>query len=263
LPALASNEERGIVAGSSSFFLGAAAGNSKPAKAPIGSDPKPAKAPLGSETLSAPLDPVQASVETAESGGISAGSISLEKESGRSACEPYRQVILEKLDQGLSAQRIYQDLVGDGFDREYHSVRRFVAKLQKTSPLPFRRMESASGEEAQIDFGTGAWIELPDGKRRRTHVFRIVLSYSRKGYCEAVYRHPRPVPAPCRDRHDHRPQLPPTQSGRSSGIALRQRPDIQGGEAHETGIVRGFREGVDWKGPITPMRGNQQQIGWF
>ena len=49
-------------------------------------------------------------------------------------------------------------------------------------------MESAAGEEAQIDFGTGAWIELPDGKRRRTHVFRIALSYSRKGYCEAVYR---------------------------------------------------------------------------
>jgi transposase len=97
-------------------------------------------------------------------------------------------VILEKLEQGLSAQRIYQDLVGNGFDHEYHSVRRFVAKLQKTSPLPFRRMESAAGEEAQIDFGTGAWIELPDGGRRRSHVFRIVLSYSRKGYCEAVYR---------------------------------------------------------------------------
>ena len=49
-------------------------------------------------------------------------------------------------------------------------------------------MECAAGEEAQIDFGTGAWIELPDGKRRRSHVFRIVLSHSRKGYSEAVYR---------------------------------------------------------------------------
>jgi transposase len=97
-------------------------------------------------------------------------------------------VILEKLEQGLSAQRIYQDLVGDGFAHEYHSVRRFVAKLQRTSPLPFRRMECAPGEEAQIDFGTGAWIELPEGKRRRSHVFRIVLSHSRKGYSEAVYR---------------------------------------------------------------------------
>lgn len=188
LPGLTFHEERGIAASASSFLMDMAAGNSKPAKAPIGSDSKPAKAPLGSETLSDPLDPVQAAVETAEPDGILAGSISREKERGGSACEPYRQVILEKLEQGLSAQRIYQDLVGDGFDHEYHSVRRFVAKLQKTSPLPFRRMESAAGEEAQIDFGTGAWIELPDGKRRRSHVFRIVLSYSRKGYCEAVYR---------------------------------------------------------------------------
>ena len=54
LPALASNEERGIEASPSSFLPEAAAGDSKPAKAPIGSGPKPAKAPIGSETLSAP-----------------------------------------------------------------------------------------------------------------------------------------------------------------------------------------------------------------
>jgi transposase len=119
---------------------------------------------------------------------VSPATISSEKEDGRSACEPYRQVILEKLELGLSAQRIYQDLVPEGFEHEYHSVRRFVAKLRGSSALPFRRMECEMGEEAQVDFGTGAWIELPDGKRRRSHVFRIVLSFSRKGYCEAVYR---------------------------------------------------------------------------
>ncbi len=188
LPALASHEERGIEASASSFLPETAAGDSKPAKAPLGSDPKPAKAPIGSETCSDPLDPAVASLGPAVPGGTLAGSISLERECGRSACEPYRQVILEKLEHGLSAQRIYQDLVGDGFGHEYHSVRRFVAKLQRTNTLPFRRMECAAGEEAQIDFGTGAWIELPNGKRRRSHVFRIVLSYSRKGYCEAVYR---------------------------------------------------------------------------
>jgi hypothetical protein len=48
-------------------------------------------------------------------------------------------------------------------------------------------MECGPGEEAQVDFGTGARIVV-DGKRRRTHVFRIVLSHSRKGYSEAVYR---------------------------------------------------------------------------
>ena len=49
------------------------------------------------------------------------------------------------------------------------------------SPLPFRRMECEAGEEAQVDFGTGAWIELPDGKRRKSHVFRIVLSLQPQG----------------------------------------------------------------------------------
>jgi transposase len=106
-----------------------------------------------------------------------------------SLCEPWRQVILDKLEAGLTAQRIYQDLVADyGFPGKYHSVRRFVGRLGEGQPLPFRRMECAPGEEVQVDFGTGIPIVQPDGKRRRTHVFRMVLSHSRKAYSEAVYR---------------------------------------------------------------------------
>lgn len=75
-----------------------------------------------------------------------------------------------------------------GFDGKYHSVRRFVARLKRSTPLPFRRIEVAPGEEAQIDFGTGAPIIEEDGRRRRTHVLRVVLSHSRKAYSEAVYR---------------------------------------------------------------------------
>lgn len=107
----------------------------------------------------------------------------------RSLCEPLREVIQAKLETGLSATRIWQDLVGDRqFDGSYQSVKRFVRQLEAASPLPFRRMECNPGDEAQVDFGTGAPIITPDGKRRRTHVFRIVLSYSRKAYSEAVYR---------------------------------------------------------------------------
>jgi transposase len=106
-----------------------------------------------------------------------------------SLCEPWRQVILDKLGAGLTAQRIWQDLVREhGFGGKYHSVRRFVRHLGRSQPLPFRRMECAPGEEAQVDFGSGIPITGPDGKRRRTQVFRIVLSHSRKGYSEAVYR---------------------------------------------------------------------------
>ncbi|MHC4093664.1 MAG: IS21 family transposase [Planctomycetota bacterium] len=104
-----------------------------------------------------------------------------------SKAEPYREVIIESLARGLSYRRIWQDLKGEhGFDGSYDSIKRFARRLNAARPLPFRRMECLPGEEAQVDFGTGAAIITPDGKRRRTHVFRIVLSHSRKGYSEVV-----------------------------------------------------------------------------
>ncbi|MCA9161157.1 MAG: IS21 family transposase, partial [Planctomycetales bacterium] len=47
---------------------------------------------------------------------------------------------------------------------------------------------TAPGEEAQIDFGTGAPYLDSEGKKRRTHVLRVVLSHSRKAYSEVVTR---------------------------------------------------------------------------
>jgi transposase len=106
----------------------------------------------------------------------------------RSQCEAYCEVIQAKLDQRLSAQRIWQDLVAEeGFTGKYDSVKRFVRRLIQRRPLPFRRMEVLPGEEAQVDFGTGAWVVAANGKRRKTHVFRIVLSHSRKAYSESTF----------------------------------------------------------------------------
>jgi len=105
-----------------------------------------------------------------------------------SQCEAFRKVIEDKLQDGLSRQRIYQDLTGEyGFEGSYYSIRRFVRRLGKSQPIPFRRMECMPGDESQIDFGTGAPVIGPDGKRKRPDVLRIVLSFSRKGYSEAVY----------------------------------------------------------------------------
>ena len=46
----------------------------------------------------------------------------------------------------------------DGAEVSYDSVRRFLRKLGWMRPLPFRRLECAPGQEAQVDFGTGAPI---------------------------------------------------------------------------------------------------------
>ena len=124
---------------------------------------KPAGAPPGSRAISGRIQP--------------------------SACEPFQGVILAELERGLSAKRIWQDLVAEhGFTAKYQSVRRYVQKLGRASPLPFRRMECEPGAEAQVDFGQGAPVLQPDGKRKRPHAFRIILSHSRKAYSEVVWR---------------------------------------------------------------------------
>ncbi len=106
----------------------------------------------------------------------------------RSRCESHRASIEAALGQGLSARRIHQDLVAEhGFDGRYNTVKRFVRALVDASPLPFRRIETAPGEEMQVDFGRGAPV-IADGRGRRPHLFRATLSFSRKGYSEVVWR---------------------------------------------------------------------------
>jgi transposase len=162
----------------------------------------PGPAPLvGSDWASQPLTgpapqasprcttPLTGSDGPAAGGAASSdASATAESSSSVSHCEPYRQIILDKLDRGLTAQRIWQDLTSDhGFSSGYHSVQRFVRRLGLSQPLPFRRIEVAPGMEVQVDFGKGAPIVGPGQQRRKTHVFRIVLSHSRKAYSEAIF----------------------------------------------------------------------------
>ena len=106
----------------------------------------------------------------------------------QSLCQPWQAQIEAAVVVGLSAQRIYQDLVSEhGFEGSYQAVKRFVRQLRQARPVPFVRMEVEPGAEAQVDFGQGAWVTT-EGKRKRPHFFRVVLSHSRKGYGEVVWR---------------------------------------------------------------------------
>ena len=156
--------------------------------APTGQAPTaPELAAADSKGTSAPTAPV---AETAEAEPLQeAAADCTPAASARSGCAAYHEAIVAGLKQQLTAQRIYQDLVIDhGFSGSYWSVNRYVKTLRKRPELPFRRMETAPGEEAQIDFGTGAPYIDSDGKKRRTHVLRVVLSHSRKAYSEVVTR---------------------------------------------------------------------------
>jgi len=148
--------------------------NSKPAISTAGSELKPAISTTGSD----------------HEKGSKPAKVSTGNSSGRqSKCKPYHDIVEAKLEKGLSAQRIHQDLqIEQGFTGAYECVKRYVKKIEQSVALPFRRMECLPGEEAQIDFGQGAWISLPNGKRKRPHCLRVVLSHSRKAYSEVVYK---------------------------------------------------------------------------
>src|SRR6266700_2885053 len=100
----------------------------------------------------------------------------------------YRTAIAEKLDAGLSLQRIWQDLVEEyGYGASYESVKRFVRTV-----APIRRavgvFHCAPGAEAQVDFFRGApTLDTGTGEWRRPWVFRMTLGHSRHGYEEAVW----------------------------------------------------------------------------
>src|SRR5690606_18098901 len=67
--------------------------------------------------------------------------------------------------------------------RQARPLPTIIPEEGRTEPQRVCRIEVEPGEEAQADFGSGAWVVDPaNGSRRRPWVLRIVLSYSRKAY---------------------------------------------------------------------------------
>jgi transposase len=100
-----------------------------------------------------------------------------------SACAPYQDTIELGLSRGRNVVAIWQGLVDSfGFAAGYQSVRRFVRKLHPgSSPEACAVIETAPGEEAQVDYGSGPMVRDPHtGKYRRTRLFVMTLGYSRK-----------------------------------------------------------------------------------
>jgi len=107
----------------------------------------------------------------------------------RSHCEPHHDWIVEEVNKGRNAMSIYQDLVElFGFDHHYNSVKRYVRGLKKKDPEQYDRLEFLPGEEAQVDYGQGAFtIHSKTGKRRRPRLFVMTLRYSRRSFRKTVW----------------------------------------------------------------------------
>ena len=106
-----------------------------------------------------------------------------------SACEPHRGWIEEQVALGRNAVAIYQELVErHGFSHRYNSVKRFVRSLKRREPERFDVLESAPGEEAQVDFGLGALTLAATAKYRRPFLFVMTLKYSGKSFRKVVWK---------------------------------------------------------------------------
>lgn len=106
-----------------------------------------------------------------------------------SACAPHRDWIVGEVAKGRNAMSIYQDLVERfGFANRYNSVKRYVRGLKRKAPEQYDRLEFLPGEEAQVDYGEGAFTKHPKtGKRKKPRLFVMMLRYSRRAFRKTVW----------------------------------------------------------------------------
>ena len=164
-------------------------GRAAPAKPANAVTTEPGPAGPATPPADEPLPPKPANEVTTDFGAELAPSPG--RSPSASACEVHREAIELGLSRGRNAMAIYQDLVdGYGFTGGYQTVKRFVRKLRGARSAEARVViETAPGEEAQVDYGAGPMVrDATTGKYRRTRLFVLTLGYSRKAVRLLVFR---------------------------------------------------------------------------
>jgi transposase len=109
-----------------------------------------------------------------------------EKKPHPSLLDPHKEKILDLIEKGLSAVRIHEELAALGIKGAYPTVKRYVGNIKKRENI-FVRIHTKPGEEAQVDFGYAGYTLDNSGKRRKTWVFNMKMSYSRLDFYKKVY----------------------------------------------------------------------------
>jgi transposase len=101
----------------------------------------------------------------------------------------HQAVVEQLLAQGVELTAIWQRLRDNyGYQGSYSAVRRFVQRLRPVEAEVFVRVQTAPGEELQVDFGSAGQLFDPvSGRARTAYVFVATLSYSRHQYAELVF----------------------------------------------------------------------------
>jgi len=117
---------------------------------------------------------------------LKSGGIAPKKKAHPRLLDSHHEKILELLEQNLSSLRIREELLREGIQVGYTAVKDYVASIKNHTQV-FMRIHKEAGEEAQVDFGYAGYTFDNQGKRRKTWVFNMRLSYSRLDFYKKVY----------------------------------------------------------------------------
>jgi transposase len=103
--------------------------------------------------------------------------------------EPFREPIEMLRRQGVEMKTVFLRLRDQhGFAGSSSALYRFVRRIEDRAPEGFVRIETAPGEQAQVDFGSAGMIANPaTGELRKAHFFVMTLSYSRHQFVRFVF----------------------------------------------------------------------------
>jgi len=118
---------------------------------------------------------------------IESGIDYLEKKPYPRILDLHKERIVEWLEkEGLNGLKTFERLRSEGIKVGYTTVKTYLADIKKRDEI-FVRIQTLPGEEAQVDFGYVGLTLDNNGKKRKTWVFNMRLSYSRFDYYQKVY----------------------------------------------------------------------------
>jgi len=102
---------------------------------------------------------------------------------------PYRVVIERLRERSVGVMALYERLREDhDYTGSYSALRRYVIHLEGATPKAFVRIETAPGDEAQVDFGSaGRMVDPRTGELKKAWAFVMTLSHSRHQYVVFVF----------------------------------------------------------------------------
>ena len=106
-----------------------------------------------------------------------------------SKLDPYMEYIDRRMGEGLENCRVLQrELMALGYDGSYTILSEYVRPRRRSrQPRATVRFDTGPGEQAQVDWGSFAYVG-GDGRQRRVWAFVMVFSWSRAIYVEFVRR---------------------------------------------------------------------------